>query len=166
MELNVPWTAQASKHCWDTSPVKEPPTKQLSQVLSFRTRQLGVLIHLFCSAVPSHMFLLGCCLFCAASSSLCHSSQGCSSHAVCDTPYLQCSGAQGEKATPGSESTSFLAGQAGAQHTDQCQAGNGRVPRSWSLGQDGEFVSKITLSEFPMPCPTLSAHLNSVPSLE
>lgn len=97
VELNVPWTAQASKHCWDTSPVKEPPTKQLSQVLSFRTRQLDVLIHLFCSAVPSHMFLLGCCLFCAGSSSLCPSSQGCSSHAVCDTPYLQCSGAQGDR---------------------------------------------------------------------
>lgn len=59
VELNVPWTEQASKHCWDTSPVKEPPGRQLCQVLSFRTQQLHVLDHLFCSAVPSHMFLLG-----------------------------------------------------------------------------------------------------------
>lgn len=85
VEFSVPWTEQASKHCWDTSPVKEPPSRQLGQVLSFRPRQLHVLIHLFCSAVPRHMFLLGW-----LSSSLCH----CSSHAVCDAPSLQCSGAE------------------------------------------------------------------------
>lgn len=37
--------------------------------------------------------------------------------------------------TPGSESRSFLAGQAGAHHTDQCRVGNGRVPSLWSLGK-------------------------------
>lgn len=39
--------------------MKEPPTRQLGQVLPFRSRQLGVLIHLFCSSLPSHMLLLG-----------------------------------------------------------------------------------------------------------
>lgn len=59
VEFSVPWTEQASEHCWDTSPVEEPPSRQLGQVLSFRTRQLHVLIHLFCCAVPSHVFLPG-----------------------------------------------------------------------------------------------------------
>lgn len=51
-------------------------------------------------------------LFCAGSRFLCHSSQGCSSHAVWDAAYLQCS--ENRETTPGSASRSFFAGQAGA----------------------------------------------------
>lgn len=120
VEFNVPWTEQASKHCWDTSPVKEPPSRQLGQVLSFR--QLHVLIHLFCCAVPRHMFLLGC-----LSSSLCH----CSSHAVCAAPCLQCSGAQGQR------NSTWLWVQ-----VIPCSAHRPVPCGSWALGQDAEFVSK------------------------
>lgn len=61
---------------------------------------------------------------------------------------------------PGSESRSFLAGQAGAMWV------KGEFPGAGPCGRGVEFVSKIPLSEFSMPCPTLCAHLSCVPSLE
>lgn len=63
MELKASWTEGASKRSLYYGGIrpqmKESQTKQQSQMLSFGTRQLAALIHLFYHALTNHILLLG-----------------------------------------------------------------------------------------------------------
>ena len=79
VELNASWTERARKHSLCDGGVhpqlNEPQTKQQSQMLSFGTRQLAALIHLFYSALLQATYSsLAICLFCVGCSSIFHSS--------------------------------------------------------------------------------------------
>lgn len=142
MELNTSWTERASKHslCYGCIclQLKESQTKQQSQTLSFWTRQLAALIHLFYSALLQTTYSLAIYLFCWLQfllPSLPMIQQPCS---VWYTLFaVLCSSVRESQEAWVWVQVPLLAGQAAARHIGQCCVGNGRVPRCLSPGQDG-----------------------------